>query len=125
MAALKHFLQAMNEALCNLLTYKNVPIGYNPNTRQAILLEKLQSSKCHWEHLYDEEHGSDIGYTNMQVMMPIAHGHKHGAAYHAIIIYQCLISPRGNNAECLLLLYASCCCFCQVNNWSVRINYIS
>ncbi|KAK7261111.1 hypothetical protein RIF29_27415 [Crotalaria pallida] len=95
-----HCLKAMNEAFCSLLTYKNVPIGYCPYTRQTNLLEKSQNSKCHREDLYNKDHGHDN----------IAHGYEYGAAFIAIIIYRCLNSLNENTAEYLLLLIASCIC---------------
>ncbi|KAF1885595.1 hypothetical protein Lal_00039428 [Lupinus albus] len=61
------------------------------------------------EDLYDEDHGTHIGYTNM-------HAHKYGSAaynYNAIN-YHFLISLNKNTAQYLLLLNASCCCFCQI-----------
>ncbi|KAJ1418175.1 hypothetical protein SESBI_16139 [Sesbania bispinosa] len=86
------FLQAMNEALCSLLTSKNVSINCCPYTRQIILLEELQSTKCLWEDLNAEEPDTHKGCT----MMHIVHGHKYGAV------------------EYILLLYASWCCLFQV-----------
>ncbi|XP_061350620.1 5'-adenylylsulfate reductase 1, chloroplastic-like [Gastrolobium bilobum] len=108
------FLQAMNEAFCGFLTYKNVSIGCYPHTRLIILLEELQSSKCLWEDLNDEKPGTLKGHTKLQVMMHIAHGHKYGAAYNALF-YLCLVSQSVNIVEYILLLYASWCCFFQAD----------
>ncbi|XP_019457281.1 PREDICTED: uncharacterized protein LOC109357717 isoform X2 [Lupinus angustifolius] len=70
------------------------------------LLRAMNEAFCslfHWEDLYG------IVYTNIQGQ---GHGHKYGAASNAVI-NQCLIPLIKNNAQYLLLLYASCYCFCQ------------